>query len=100
MNFKFQKIGIWLINLPANRDRLEKMTRQLDAMNLPWKLFVAVDGKKSYEQLIVKADPLAYAKNMGSPILPGKLGVFASHMGVWADFLETGYEHALILKTM
>jgi len=98
MNLNFQKIGIWLINLPANRDRLEKMAHQLDAMGLPWSLFVAVDGKERYEELIVKADPVAYAKNMGSPILPGKLGVYASHKGVWEAFLDTECEHALIFE--
>jgi glycosyl transferase, family 25 len=98
MNLDFQKIGVWLINLPANQDRLEKMARQLDAMGLPWKLFVAVNGKERYEELIAKADPAAYANNMGSPILPGKLGVYASHKGVWEAFLETDFEHALIFE--
>lgn len=98
MNPDFQKIGVWVINLPSNQDRLTNMANQLDSMGLPWRLFVAVNGKEQYQELLANADPEAYAKNMGSPILPGKLGVYASHKGVWKDFLHTDYEYALILE--
>jgi glycosyl transferase family 25 len=93
-----QKIGIWVINLPANQARLSNMASQLDSMGLPWKLFKAVNGKEHYHELIKNANPEAYAKNMGSPILPGKLGVYASHKGVWQEFLTTDYEYALIFE--
>lgn len=98
MNPDLQKIGIWVINLPANQDRLKHMASQLDAMGLPWQLFEAVNGKEHYDELIKNANPEAYAKNMGSPILPGKLGVYASHQGVWREFLRSQYEYALIFE--
>ena len=35
---------------------------------------------------------------MGSPLLPGKLGVYASHLAVWEAFLASGHKVALILE--
>jgi glycosyl transferase family 25 len=98
MSLDLDQIGIWLINLPQNQDRLAKMAEQLQCMGLPWKLFQAVDGRERFEELIQGADPDAYAKNMGSPILPGKLGVYASHTGVWKEFLQTELQYALIFE--
>ena len=98
MSLDFKKIGVWLINLPQNQDRLAKMAQQLDSMGLPWQLFSAVNGREHFDELILQADPEAYAKNMGSPILPGKLGVYASHTRVWKEFLRSDYEFALIFE--
>lgn len=98
MSLDFKKIGIWLINLPQNQDRLARMAQQLDSMGLPWQLFSAVNGREHFDELILQADPEAYAKNMGSPILPGKLGVYASHTRVWKEFIRSDYEFALIFE--
>ncbi len=98
MILDFKKIGVWLINLPQNQDRLAKMAQQLDSMGLPWQLFSAVNGREHFDELILQADPEAYAKNMGSPILPGKLGVYASHTRVWKEFIRSDYEFALIFE--
>jgi len=35
---------------------------------------------------------------MGSPLLPGKMGVYASHLGVWTEFLASSHEIALVLE--
>jgi glycosyl transferase family 25 len=61
-------------------------------------LFSAVNGREHFDELILQADPEAYAKNMGSPILPGKLGVYASHTRVWKEFIRSDYEFALIFE--
>lgn len=98
MNLDLHKVGVWVINLPTNQDRLKRMSEQLDKMGLSWKLFEAVDGRLEYDRLIKQADPEAYARNMGSPILPGKLGVYASHTSVWKEFIASEYEYALIFE--
>ena len=98
MTFFNKKIGVWVINLPANMSRLKRISEQLDQMGLAWKLFEAVDGKQEYDSLIKQADPIAYAQNMGSPILPGKLGVYASHTSLWREFIASDYDYALILE--
>jgi len=98
MTLDLNKIGVWLINLPENHDRLIKMADQLDRMGISWKLFPAVNGREKYDELIKLADPAAYSRNMGSPILPGKLGVYASHTSVWKEFIQSNLELALIFE--
>lgn len=91
-------LGIWLINLPCDGGRLTKMQSQLSAMGLLAQLSPAIDGQAEKISLLCKADANAYARNMGTPILPGKLGVFASHVAVWKAFLESQYKVALVLE--
>jgi glycosyl transferase, family 25 len=93
-----QDIGIWLINLPRDHARREKMETQLAAMGLTATLFPAVDGRAEEARLLRNADPEAYARNMGAPLLPGKLGVFASHLAVWDAFLASPHKAALVLE--
>lgn len=47
---------------------------------------------------MLRADPAAYARNMGSPILPGKLGVYASHLAVWELLLASPHKAALVFE--
>ena len=91
-------MGTWLINLDRDTERRAAMEAQLSALGLPFKRFAAVYGKDHRETLLKNADEAAYARNMGSTLLPGKLGVFASHTSVWKAFLETDHKVALILE--
>lgn len=91
-------IGIWLINLPRDTARRQAMESQLSGMGLTWTLFPAIDGRASEAELLRNADPQAYARNMGSPLLPGKLGVYASHTSVWRAFLDSPHKAALIFE--
>ncbi len=98
MSLAREDIGVWLINLPRDLERRERMESQLARMGLDWHLFEAVDGKARQEELLCRADPAAYARNMGSPLLPGKLGVYASHAGVWQALLASDKKAALVLE--
>ncbi len=91
-------VGIWLINLPKDVVRRTKMERQLSEMKLTWTLFTAIDGRANEAALRLQADPKAYARNMGSPLLPGKLGVYASHLAVWENLIASDHKAALILE--
>jgi glycosyl transferase, family 25 len=91
-------IGIWLINLPRDAERRDRMEAQLSALRLHYTLFPAIDGRLDQEQLLKRADASAYARNMGSPLLPGKLGVYASHLAVWQALISSPYKAALILE--
>ncbi len=91
-------LGVWLINLDRDQSRMAAMQSQLDAMGLPYTRFVGIDGKACAEQLARRADAEAYARNMGSPILPGKMGCYASHVTVWETFLASDKDVALILE--
>lgn len=92
------EIGIWVINLPKNADRRERMARQLDAMHLPWTLQEGVDGRARREELLALADETAFERNMGMPLLPGKLGVYASHLEVWRKLVASPLKAALVFE--
>ena len=98
MSLKKTNIGIWLINLPDDTSRRQKMEFQLKELGLEANIFKAIDGKKYENELSIKACPKAYARNMGSNLLPGKLGVYASHISVWEALLESSHEAALVLE--
>lgn len=91
-------LGVWLINLPKDADRHDRMAGQLAELGIDWTLFPAVNGREREAELLARADPAAYARNMGSPLLPGKLGVYASHTAVWEAFLQTPHKVALIME--
>lgn len=93
-----ESIGIWVINLPCDVDRRAKMETQLSRMGLSWHLYPAIDGKVRKAELLARANEEAYKRNMGSTLLPGKLGVYASHLAVWEAFIASGTEIALILE--
>ncbi|MFD2173232.1 glycosyltransferase family 25 protein [Rhodobacter lacus] len=95
---KIEELGIWLINLPRDTGRRAAMEAQLSAMGLSWRLFEAIDGKAREAELMTRADEAAYRRNMGATLLPGKLGVYASHLAVWEAFIASGQEIALILE--
>jgi glycosyl transferase family 25 len=91
-------LGIWLINLDRDTDRLADMVAQLDGLGLTYTRFAAIYGKDHVETLSQRADADGYARNMGSPIIPGKMGCYASHIAVWEEFVASDYKVALILE--
>ncbi len=91
-------LGVWLINLDRDTARGEAMKAQLDSLGLPYTRFPGIDGKARADELAQRADADAYARNMGSPILPGKMGCYASHIAVWEAFLASDKDVALILE--
>jgi len=91
-------IGIWLINLDRDTERRAAMEAQLAKLGLPFTRFPAIYGKDHADTLAKRADADAYARNMGSPILPGKMGCYASHVAVWEAFIVSDHKIALILE--
>jgi glycosyl transferase family 25 len=91
-------IHIWLISLERDAERRDAMVAQLDAMGLSYTWFRAVDGRAREAELLERADAAGYGRNMGSPILPGKLGCYASHVAVWEALVTSGHKAALILE--
>lgn len=74
------------------------MHQQLQALQLDYQLFDAVDGHAEQQRLAQRVDKKAYRRNMGSQLLPGKMGVYASHLQVWQEFLNSSSDYALILE--
>lgn len=93
-----QDFGIWLISLSTATERRHRMQSQLMHLGLQYQIFDAVNGKSREAELLNNVNKNAYEKNMGSQLLPGKMGVYASHIGVWQQFLESSWSTALILE--
>ncbi|MBO9477021.1 glycosyltransferase family 25 protein [Shimia sp. R11_0] len=91
-------LGIWLINLPKDSKRLEKMQKQLADLGVTATIFPAINGKEQALELKKNVDEAAYTRNMGQSLLPGKMGVYASHVSVWEAFLQSDHDYALILE--
>ena len=88
----------FLINLPRATERRQKMEEQLAALNLPYELFNAVDGRERGEELLKRLDKRAFERNAGRKVLMGELGCYASHLEVWKETLASGAEFALVLE--
>ncbi|TGD41349.1 glycosyltransferase family 25 protein [Pseudotabrizicola sediminis] len=95
---KVEDIGVWLINLPTDVGRRSAMEHQLTKLGLSWQLFPAIDGRARRDELLKGADEAAYQRNMGMSLLPGKLGVYASHLAVWEAFIASDHDVAMILE--
>ena len=91
-------LGIWLINLDRDTDRLSGMQRQLDAMGLAYTRFAAIDGRAQAEALMQRVDAAAYARNMGQAISAGHMGCYASHVAVWDALAQSPYKVGLVLE--
>ncbi|MBQ1203704.1 MAG: glycosyltransferase family 25 protein, partial [Loktanella sp.] len=91
-------LGIWLINLDRDTDRLAGMQSQLDALGLEYTRFPAIYGKDRAGELATRVDADAYARNMGQTISPGHMGCYASHVAVWEAFATSDATVALILE--
>ncbi|WP_019955424.1 glycosyltransferase family 25 protein [Yoonia vestfoldensis] len=91
-------LGIWLINLDRDTDRLAGMQRQLDAMGLEYTRFPAIYGKDRADELMTRVDATAFARNMGQAVAHGQIGCYASHVAVWELLVQSPYKVGLILE--
>ena len=91
-------LGIWLINLPADVDRRTKMEIQLASIGIEATVFEAINGAERLHELSTNVAEQAYLRNTGQLIVPGHMGVYASHKAVWDLFLKSGKDFALILE--
>ncbi|MCL4068482.1 glycosyltransferase family 25 protein [Pseudomonas sp. GX19020] len=90
--------GAWLINLPRSAQRRAAMEAQLSALNLPYSLHEATDGRAEWDRLVQNVDLPAFRRNVGREVLPGEIGCYHSHIAVWQAFLDSGKDVALVLE--
>ncbi len=92
------QIPVWLINLKRAEERRENMVKQLDVLGLPYQIFDAVDGRSEAERLAANVDQESFERNTGGALLPGKIGVYHSHLEVWDKLIASEAPAALILE--
>ncbi len=91
-------VGVWLINLPRDVERLERMDKQLKSIGIDYFLFRAIDGQLESERFEACVDTEAYRRNMGRALLPGQVGVYASHLAVWKELCASSFDVGLIFE--
>jgi len=91
-------LAIYLINLERSTDRRHAMEAQLRALHLDWTVFNAVDGMQRKEELLRFVEVKAFERNVGRHLMPGEVGAYLSHLGVWRAFLATEKKHLLVLE--
>jgi glycosyl transferase family 25 len=91
-------LGVWLINLDRSAVRRAAMEQRLDALGLGYTRFAAIDGRAEWDRLVGGVDLPAFRRNVGREVLPGEIGCYASHLGVWQALLDSPCEAALILE--
>ena len=92
------KVNIWLISRHQDIERRARMHAQLQRFGLDYTHFRAIDGLEERDRLQVRADEHAYRRNMGSGLLPGKMGVYASHLAVWKALCGSSFDAGLIFE--
>ena len=73
---------IFVINLERSEDRRKNVLKQLDAMEMTYTLFPAVDGKKGHP-LFSRYNEKKRVRWKGKVLQAGQLGCFASHYLLW-----------------
>jgi len=91
-------LPVWLINLRRAEKRRKTMIRRLDALGLPYEIVEAVDGRAEAEALAHTVDRDAFERNTGGALLPGKIGVYHSHLRLWQRLAGSNAPIALILE--
>lgn len=93
-----ERLHTWVINLDRARDRLARVSAQLDALGLPWTRLPAVDARALTPQQASALDEPAFRRKHGMTPSLGELGCYLSHIEVMRALLASPYEFALILE--
>lgn len=91
-------LSIHLINLPRSTARRADMQARLAVLGLDYDVFEAVDGRADWDRLTASVDLTAFRRNVGREVLPGEIGAYHSHLGVWQRFLDGPKSVALVLE--
>lgn len=106
-NKEENQIHIYVINLPQSVERRQNIERNLQAFNLDYEIFPAVDGHNlSKEQSsLVKTQEQVFLQMAGRSQLmiedklsDGEIGCALSHLQVYQKILDSKEEYACILE--
>jgi len=74
------------------------MRVSLNAHDIEFKRFSAIDGARIPESLQKKVNSKAYKRSMGQYLLPGKVGCYYSHLATWKELAASEHPIGLILE--
>lgn len=88
----------FVINLADDHARRASMTGQLEALDLRYRLFPAVDGRALSEEALAQHYDPDTARVQYRALSAGEIGCALSHLGVYRAMVSEGIGHALILE--
>ncbi|WP_305370002.1 glycosyltransferase family 25 protein [Photobacterium leiognathi] len=81
-------VKIFVINLPTSTERKQNISKQLDAMNLAYSIFPAVNGHTDKSPLFERYDEQKSQLYRGKSLTKGQLGCYASHYLLWEKCIK------------
>ena len=89
-------LPVYLINLDRSPDRLSFMQEQADRIGFDVIRIAAIDGTAKLP--IWMRDQFMRDAKIASPMTPGEVGCYASHLFAYRNILDDGQEAAVILE--
>ena len=90
---------VYVINMADNSARMAKVTAAMSDASVPFQRFEAVDGRALSEiQKRLVYDAAANKTQFRKPLLPGELGCYLSHIGLWQKVQNGSSGGAIILE--
>jgi glycosyl transferase family 25 len=93
-----ERLWTWVINLDRAPARLERISRQLQHLQLPYTRLAAIDAQTLTPAQRAALDDAAYGRKHGKTPVLGELGCYLSHVELMHRFLASDAEFALVLE--
>ncbi|MUG31810.1 glycosyltransferase family 25 protein [Psychrobacter sanguinis] len=92
------KTVTYLINLDSSKERLNKATEQLNAVDWPFERISAYDGRGKQLSDFEDYDDNAARKQLGRRLLNSEIGCYLSHYKCAEQFLQTDADYLVVLE--
>jgi glycosyl transferase family 25 len=90
---------VFVINLDKSTDRMAKISKRLDELQVPFERISAVYGADlTSEELQINYDPKLNAKTYRRELPCGEIGCYMSHIKAWKMIIERKLQCAIILE--
>ncbi len=90
---------VFVINLDKSTERMAKISKRLDELEVPFERITAVYGAElTLEELQINYDPKLNAKTYRRELPCGEIGCYMSHIKAWKMIIERKLQCAIILE--
>ena len=86
--------NVYLINMDKDTDRLKKVTKECDKVNIKFERFPGIKVTDLSQKILDKYIPIETQKYGPN----GMIGCGLSHLFIWQDAVEKNYKNILVLE--